>query len=134
MTCPLCQTQTVITETAHFIVIDAADEVFPCFVRVIAKDHVAEMSDLSPDQRKELWELLNRIELLMLEYVKPHKVNLAQFGNMVPHLHWHIIARWRDDSHFPECPWGPVQRTVPAEIQNERRALNQSFINALKAL
>ena len=38
------------------------------------------------------------------------QINLAAFGNMVPHLHWHIIPRWRDDKHFPEPIWGKVAR------------------------
>jgi diadenosine tetraphosphate (Ap4A) HIT family hydrolase len=36
---------------------------------------------------------------------------------MVPHLHWHVIARFADDSHFPGSVWAPVQREVNAAQQ-----------------
>ena len=42
--------------------------------------------------------------------LQPAKVNLAALGNMVPHLHWHVIPRFADDSHFPQPVWGARQR------------------------
>ncbi|MNR61844.1 hypothetical protein D3C85_1837040 [compost metagenome] len=53
----------------------------------------------------------------MREVMTPDKVNLAAFGNMVPHLHWHIIPRYRWDTHFPEAIWAAPQRAAePARI------------------
>jgi diadenosine tetraphosphate (Ap4A) HIT family hydrolase len=43
-------------------------------------------------------------------FLAPDKINLASLGNAVPHLHWHVIPRYRDDSHFPEAIWGALQR------------------------
>ena len=80
----------------------------------------------------ELWNILNVVEEEIIKSLHPHKVNLAQFGNMVPHLHWHIIARWSDDSHFPECPWGPVQREVPDAVQTERRHMMEELKPSLR--
>jgi diadenosine tetraphosphate (Ap4A) HIT family hydrolase len=40
-------------------------------------------------------------------------MNLASLGNVTPHLHWHVIPRFADDSHFPQPVWGAAQR--PAE-------------------
>jgi diadenosine tetraphosphate (Ap4A) HIT family hydrolase len=37
---------------------------------------------------------------------------LAALGNVVPHLHWHVIARFDWDSHFPAPIWGTAQRSV----------------------
>ena len=44
----------------------------------------------------------------------PTKVNIAALGNMVPHLHWHVIARFDWDSHFPAPVWAAAQRLSPA--------------------
>ena len=42
--------------------------------------------------------------------LEPHKINLASFGNLTPHLHWHVIPRFEDDPHFPNSIWGERQR------------------------
>ena len=82
----------------------------PGFCRVIWKDHVREMTDLDPAARNELMHVVFAVEQVVRTLFAPHKVNLASFGNMVPHVHWHVIPRWSDDRHFPEPVWGQVQR------------------------
>ena len=56
---------------------------------------------------------------VLRERLQPTKINLAALGNKVPHLHWHVIARFEWDSHFPEAVWGECQRAVepPAEAR-----------------
>ena len=137
MNCPLCLTHhpDEIWRNAHFYVIDAKDPLMPCFLRVIACRHVPEMTDLSDEERTELWKILHVLEIELRQGLHPDKINLAQFGNMVPHLHWHVIARWKDDTHFPECPWGPKQREVSDSLQSQRReALRRLIPNLQKAL
>jgi len=46
------------------------------------------------------------VESAVREVFTPDKVNLAAFGNMAPHLHWHIIPRFMQDAHFPNPVWG----------------------------
>ena len=86
--------------------------IYPGYFRVIWNTHVAEMSDLSDQDREMLQKVLLTVEKVLRQQMRPDKINLAQFGNMVPHLHWHIIARYRDDAHFPESIWGQQQRKV----------------------
>ena len=67
--------------------------------------------------------------------MRPDKINWAQFGNMVPHLHWHIIARYQDDSHFPESIWGVQQRKPNTEKLLERKKMADNAATAIaKAL
>jgi diadenosine tetraphosphate (Ap4A) HIT family hydrolase len=49
---------------------------------------------------------------VLRDALAPTKINLAALGNMVPHLHWHVIARFDWDSHFPQPIWGTRQRDV----------------------
>ncbi len=115
-----------------FYVIDAKEPHFPCYLRIVACRHVPEMSDLTAEERQNLWEILNLIERMMRDMLSVHKINYAQFGNMVPHLHWHLIARWKDDTHFPECPWGKQQREADPVLE-KKRSLQTEILKATLA-
>ncbi len=69
-----------------------------------------EMSQVPKEVRYEIFDLLDTIERVMIKYYDPKKINIASFGNYVPHVHWHIMARFELDSHFPEPMWGVQQR------------------------
>jgi diadenosine tetraphosphate (Ap4A) HIT family hydrolase len=100
------------------------DAAYPGFCRVIWNAHVAEMTDLAPEQRASLMEAVWQVEQAVRQVMRPHKVNLASLGNMVPHLHWHIIPRYQDDAHFPSPVWAQAARdTAGAASVQERVAL-----------
>ena len=92
-------------------VIDASNHELPGYVRVVLNRHVKEMTDLTDDEKRHVMDVVFFIESTMRSYLKPEKVNLAEFGNMTPHLHWHIIARFADDVYFPEAIWAGKVRT-----------------------
>ena len=91
-------------------VLDAPE--FPGFYRVIWREHVAELSDLAPADRAHCLDTVVAVEQALRQALQPTKINLAALGNMVPHLHWHVIARFDWDSRFPGPIWGPVLRAV----------------------
>ena len=94
-------------------VIDASGLSFPGSCRVILKRHAAEMSDLDAGEARHLMDVVLATERALRKALQPDKINLASLGNMVPHLHWHVVPRWRDDSHFPAPIWAAAQRDVP---------------------
>lgn len=49
-------------------------------------------------------------ESVLRDLMQPDKINLACLGNVVPHVHWHVIPRWKNDSHFPDPIWANSQR------------------------
>lgn len=104
---------------------------FPGFCRVIWQRHVAEMSDLTTAERRHLLDVVHAVEHAVRQAVRPDKINLASLGNVVPHLHWHVIPRWRDDSHFPAPIWASAARPVPARTQPGNAALLAAFTAAL---
>jgi len=69
-----------------------------------------EFSQCSAEEKVMIIDILDLIEVTMLEYFKPDKINIASFGNMLPRVHWHIMARFITDSYFPEPMWGIKQR------------------------
>jgi hypothetical protein len=54
------------------------------------------------------------VEAAVREIARPDKINLASLGNVVPHLHWHVIPRWADDPHFPDAIWAAPRRASRA--------------------
>ncbi|MGN1208939.1 MAG: HIT family protein [Duodenibacillus sp.] len=77
MPCELCCSRHPgeIWRDAMFYVIDAADADLPGFVRVIATRHIKEMTDLTPDERARLYQILECVEKTMIEELAPDKVN-----------------------------------------------------------
>lgn len=110
--CVLCTTPggALVWQGARLRVIRADEAGFPAFYRVVWTDHVAEFSDLSQDERGLCMEVVAAVEGVLRAQLQPAKINLAALGNMVPHLHWHVIARFDWDSHFPAPVWAPAQR------------------------
>jgi diadenosine tetraphosphate (Ap4A) HIT family hydrolase len=114
-TCELCSKPggTLLWRSDLCRVVRVDDPHYPGFCRVIWNDHVREMTDLEASHQVLLMRLVLAVESVVRELFNPDKINLASFGNMVPHVHWHIIPRWRDDRHFPEPVWGSVRRESP---------------------
>jgi len=52
----------------------------------------------------------------MIAYFQPEKINIASFANYLPQVHWHIMARFRHDSFYPEPVWGKKQREASLEL------------------
>lgn len=113
--CELCAATggTILWESPTCRVVRVDDPHYPGFCRVIWTAHVREMTDLDPGERQGLMNVVFAVEKTVRSLFAPDKVNLASFGNMTPHLHWHVIPRWHDDRNFPEPVWGNVQRENP---------------------
>lgn len=130
--CPLCTApggQLVWQGSDHRVIL--ADEPdFPGFCRVVWTGHVREMSDLTPADALRLMATVLVVERVVRQQLAPHKINLASLGNVVPHLHWHVIPRWDDDSRFPDPVWAAPRRpATPREI--DRAALAAALCAAL---
>jgi len=80
------------------------------WLKIFTQQPYKEMSEVPSEIKFEIYELLDTIEKEMIAYYAPDKINIASFGNYLPHLHWHIMARFKDDSYFPEPMWGKKQR------------------------
>lgn len=124
MTCELCHLAIEpVWRNDKFAVILVDDAAYPGFCRVIWHEHVKEMSDLAQADRLLLNDAVWKVEQALRETLQPLKVNVASLGNVVPHLHWHVIPRFADDAHFPAPVWAAAARTTDDAILAQRRAL-----------
>lgn len=113
--CPLCDApgDVVLWQDDFCRVVHAHEPDYPGFLRVILNAHVKEMTDLPEADQQALLQVVLATESALREVMAPDKVNLASLGNVVPHLHWHVIPRFTDDPHFPNPVWGIRQRDTP---------------------
>jgi diadenosine tetraphosphate (Ap4A) HIT family hydrolase len=118
-----------VARTPRLRVIRADEPGFPAFYRVVWNAHVAEFTDLAPADRVHCMEAVAVVESALRRHLAPDKVNLAALGNMVPHLHWHVIARWTWDSHFPAPVWAAAARTA-ATADIERVVARRAALEA----
>lgn len=86
------------------------------WLKIFTQDTYKEMSDVPKGIRIEIWNILDVIETELIAYFKPKKINIASFGNYMPHVHWHIMARFEEDSYFPEPMWGRKQRDASLDL------------------
>lgn len=121
MNCPLCTADggLVVARTPKFRIVRVVDGDealrFPAFYRLIWTEHVGEFSDLATADRHACIDAVTEIERTLRSSLVPTKVNIASLGNVVPHLHWHVIARFDWDSHFPAPVWAAAQREAPVD-------------------
>lgn len=108
MTCELCETDggELIWRDAQCRVVRVNEPGYPGFCRAIWNAHVKEMTDLTDAERTRLLQVVFALESALRKLLRPDKINLASLGNVTPHLHWHVIPRFRDDPHFPNPLWG----------------------------
>ncbi len=119
--CELAVPTAYANDKLSVILVDDAN--YPGFCRVIWRGHVREMSDLADADRLLLNDAVWRVELAVRAVMEPLKVNVASLGNVVPHLHWHVIPRYADDAHFPAPVWAQAVRTTDEQTLAARRAL-----------
>ena len=102
------------------------DATYPWLVLVPRKTGITEVIDLDEDEQTHLMHEVTRAARALRAVTACHKLNIAALGNMVPQLHVHVIARFREDAAWPRPVWG----IVPAKAY-QRDAL-ESFTNALR--
>lgn len=91
---------------------------FLWIILVPQKENLKELIDLNFDEQIILLQEINLISKILQDSFKPDKLNIATLGNIVNQLHFHIIARYKNDKIFPKPVWG-----VEFEKYQENEAL-----------
>ncbi len=140
--CRLCHPREILfsTETSHVI---EGDPHHHGHLLVVWKEHVEEVTELSPGDFLRFSADLHSAALIARAVFRPDRLNYALFGNWVPHIHWHIYPRYRTDidwSQPPLIPWKvrgkltapPSELPEPSPISGEERALIRNLARAFK--
>jgi len=130
MECPLCkkENEDIIFENDLFRVV-LIDEI-PGYIRIITQKHIKEFSELNDKEAVKIMHAVKKIEKKIIETLNPDKINIALFGNMVPHLHIHIIPRYINDPWWPESTFCNKKRNfkyLPFNKENFKEEIKSCF-------
>jgi diadenosine tetraphosphate (Ap4A) HIT family hydrolase len=116
---PLCEVR--LMDDAHH----------PWLILVPRVEDAVDITDLDAERQSTLMREIDRAARALQAAVKPHKLNVAALGNIVPQLHVHVIARYRDDIAWPRPVWGTAtaQPYSPEQLV-ERVALLGTALSA----
>ena len=102
------------------------------WLKIFTKEPYRELGDLPKELRIRLWEIYDIVEYEMKHYYYPKKINLASFANMLPRVHLHVMARFEEDSYFPNPMWGEKIRESNLKLPDEKEFYKRVF-NALNS-
>ena len=110
MSCPMCrrwqdEPDLRIAEFPHSYAVLNRDQFFPGYSLLFTREHVTELFHLDPGVRSGLMEEVNQLAAALNRAFTPTKMNYELLGNMVPHIHWHLIPRHAGDPLWPRPIW-----------------------------
>jgi diadenosine tetraphosphate (Ap4A) HIT family hydrolase len=98
------------------------DQFFPGYTFVFIKEHVTELFHLDRDKRICVMEEVTAIASALNTLFKPDKINYELLGNVVPHMHWHLVPRFRTDQLWPRPIWAvPHEEVILSPADNAER-------------
>jgi diadenosine tetraphosphate (Ap4A) HIT family hydrolase len=126
--CPMCSrwesdAALRIAELDHSYVILNRDQFFPGYTLLFSKTHVTELFHLDRRVRGELMEEVSRVAQALFDVFRPDKINYELLGNMVPHMHWHLVPRFASEQVWPRPIW--------AEAHDERFLTPEEYCRSI---
>ncbi len=99
----------------------------PWLIIVPRVDNITEVHHLSVANQAQLIKESALVAELLEQEFHPKKLNVGSIGNLVPQLHWHVIARFEDDICWPNPIWGNTNNVV--RNKNNQTALIEELNN-----
>lgn len=111
-----------IVEFKHSYLILNRDQFFPGYCLLFAKQHVTELFHLEQGVRQGMLEEVSSTAAVLAQLFKADKINYELLGNMVPHIHWHLVPRYTTDQLWPRPIWSEPhqERFLAAEEYRQR--------------
>ncbi len=98
---------------------------------VASKHHVDDISDLTDEQSAAYMADVRRVAAAVHKAFGPDKVNFGAYGDLMHHLHFHIVPKYHDDPF----EWGDVFAMSPARTlldEAEYKEIADKILSALE--
>ena len=128
--CPMCSrwesdADLRIAEFEHSYLVLNRDQFFPGYTLLFSKTHVTELFHLDRRVRGELMEEISRVAEALFTTFRPAKINYELLGNMVPHMHWHLVPRFTTEPLWPRPIWAEPHDEVLLPPEGYRRSIER---------
>lgn len=122
----------LVHEFKHSVLIVGDHQTFAGYCILVLKNHVKELFDLDSATQVEFFQELVAASQGINEIFFADKMNVSNYGNMTPHLHWHIFPRKKSDTNWPQPPWSLMKdfeknKTSIKQAQNVTTSLGNFF-------
>ncbi len=139
--CPLCRDVAaavkgdfgrIVAVREHSIIVVGEHQFFPGYCMVVARHHAREMHDLPPEIQRAIFDDVMVTGRAIAQAFAPLKMNYASLGNVVEHLHWHVIPRRADEPDPRAHPWAESARfadkkTTPGDARRVADLIKKFF-------
>ena len=117
-----------IIELEHCFVQLNRDQYFPGYTFVFTREHVTELFHLDRKVRQGVVEEVNQVAAALAQVYQPTKMNYELLGNMVPHMHWHLVPRFTDDPLWPRPIWSEPHPEKPLPLEEYRNEIGRILL------
>lgn len=126
--CPMCRrwdtdSDLRIAELPNSYVILNRDQFFPGYTLLFTKFHATELFHLDREVRSALMEEVSSVAAALFAVFAPAKINYELLGNMVPHIHWHIVPRFSSEPLWPRPIWAETHEELILPPDEYRRRI-----------
>ena len=95
----------LIHEFQHSVFVVGDNQFFRGYSLLLLKNHVRELHELEPRVQSALFAELMIAGRAVVNAFEPWKMNYSCYGNVVPHIHWHLFPRYDSDPDREQVPW-----------------------------
>jgi diadenosine tetraphosphate (Ap4A) HIT family hydrolase len=110
----------VVWRFPHSVAFLGAWQFYHGYCVLVARRHATELRQLADDERRAFLDEMCLLAVAIEDCFRPHKMNYELLGNQVPHLHWHLFPRYRDDADALRPVWLALDRAEGSEQEKRR--------------
>ena len=81
------------------------DQYFKGYTFLVFRGHATELYEIGKAEREGFIEEMVAVAEALSQVFKPDKMNYELLGNKMPHLHWHLIPRYKSEPMWGEPVW-----------------------------
>ena len=101
---------------------------FPWIILIPKRKKKTEIFHLNKKDQKLLIEEIVYSSKIMKKTFKAFNLNIEKIGNIVPHLHIHVIARSKKDSSWPLSVWVVKKKSYfKQDLNNTIKKIKKNF-------